>query len=177
MFFAIWPPREAADALHAWALTAQRACGGRVTRADTIHLTLAFLGETDEKRLVELRSVSGKGGRHALPIEQAGYWPHNRIVWVGPQEIPGFLLSVAENLKKELESRGFRTEKRPFAAHITLIRKARDPGALPSLPAVDWPVTEFVLVRSRLAAAGPGYEVLQRFALGLGRSSRNSDRP
>lgn len=166
MFFAIWPPRVAADALHAWAVAAQRATGGRVTRAETIHLTLAFLGETDEKRLADLKSVSSEGRRHALPIEQARYWPHNRIVWVGPHEIPGFLQALVENLIEELESRRFKTEKRPFAAHITLIRKARDPGALPPLPAVDWPVTEFVLVRSRLSAAGPGYEVLQRFPLG-----------
>jgi 2'-5' RNA ligase len=165
LFFALWPPRAAAQELHAWALVAQHACGGRVTRAETIHLTLAFLGEIDEKRLVELESVSVKGGRHALPIEQARYWPHNRIVWVGPQEIPVLLQSLAENLKDELERKGFRTEKRPFAAHITLIRKARDAGELPSLPAVVWPVEEFVLVRSQLLAAGPNYEVLQRYPI------------
>jgi 2'-5' RNA ligase len=31
---------------------------------------------------------------------------------------------------------------------------------------VDWPVWEFVLVRSRLSAGGPDYDVLERFALG-----------
>jgi 2'-5' RNA ligase len=166
LFFAIWPPRAAADALHAWALAAQHGCGGRVTRADTIHLTLAFLGEIDEKCLVELRSVSAKGARHTLPIEQARYWPHNRIVWAGPREIPLPLKSLSELLSRQLEEKSFKTEKRPFAAHITLIRKARDAGELPPLPAVDWPVAEFVLVRSQLAAAGPGYEVLQRYPLG-----------
>jgi 2'-5' RNA ligase len=85
---------------------------------------------------------------------------------VGPHVIPGFLQSLVENLNEELGSKGFKTEKRPLAAHITLIRKARDAGALPPLPAVDWSVTEFMLVRSRLSAAGPGYEVLQRFPLG-----------
>ena len=74
--------------------------------------------------------------------------------------------SLSELLNKELGEKGFETEKRPFAAHITLIRKARDAGALPPLPAVEWPVTEFVLVRSQLAAAGPDYEMLQRYPLG-----------
>jgi len=56
-------------------------------------------------------------------------------------------------------------EKRQFAAHITLIRKAREPGALPQLPALRWPVEEFVLARSRLAPEGASYEVVGRFAL------------
>jgi 2'-5' RNA ligase len=166
LFFAIWPPRAAADALHAWALAAQRACGGRVTRADTIHLTLAFLGEVEESLLPDLKSIALKGEPHALAIEQSRYWQHNRIVWVGPREIPAPLQSLSGLLSKELAEKRFKTEKRPFAAHITLIRKARDPGELPPLPAVDWPVTEFVLVRSQLSAAGPAYEVLQRYPLG-----------
>jgi len=36
---------------------------------------------------------------------------------------------------------------------------------LPELPAVSWPVEEFVLVRSRLAAEGPSYEVVGRYPL------------
>jgi 2'-5' RNA ligase len=161
LFFALWPPHEAAEALHRWALAAQRDCGGRAVPAGNIHLTLAFLGEVAENPVIRIQ-----GHRHSLPIEQARYWAHSRIVWVGPREIPGLLLSVAENLKNELESKGFKSEKRPFAAHITLIRKAREPGTLPPLPAIDWPVTELVLVESRLAAAGPRYEVLRRYPLG-----------
>ena len=160
LFFALWPPREAAEALRQWALAAQRVCGGRVVRAESIHLTLAFLGEVDEKP-----GISIQGYRHSLPIERARYWAHNQIVWVGPQEIPGFLLSVVENLKIELQNKGFKTEKRPFAAHITLVRKARDPGNLPPLPVVDWPVEEVALVRSVLGGQGPRYEPLERFPL------------
>jgi len=159
LFFALWPPREAAEALHQWALAAQRVCGGRVARAENIHLTLAFLGEVDEKP-----GISVQGHRHSLPIEQARYWAHNQIVWVGPEEIPRPLLSVVENLKKELVSKGLKTEKRPFAAHITLIRKARG-GELPTLPRIDWPVEEVALVQSVLGGQGPRYEVIERFPL------------
>jgi 2'-5' RNA ligase len=34
------------------------------------------------------------------------------------------------------------------------------------LPAVAWPVEEFALMRSELAAEGARYSVLQRFTLG-----------
>jgi 2'-5' RNA ligase len=100
-----------------------------------------------------------------LPIEQARCWPHNRIVWVGPKELPSALGRLAGELKEILEQKNFRTEKREFAAHVTLIRKARAGDALPPPPRVRWPVDEVVLVESRPAGAGRHYEVLQRYAL------------
>ena len=72
---------------------------------------------------------------------------------------------LAADLRSRLQEEGFEPEKRPFAVHVTLLRKARDPGELPPLPAVEWPVKEFVLVRSTLSAGGSSYEVLERFAL------------
>ena len=167
LFFALWPPRQAAAALHAWAQSVQRAAGGRVTRAETIHLTLAFLGEVSEEnasraiqaaRLVTCQS-------HAMVLEQAKFWPRNRIVWAGPLETPAPMAALAAALAEELKAKGFRTESRTFKSHVTLIRKAREPGKLPPLPAVGWPVDEFALVRSQLSAAGSRYEFVERFAL------------
>ena len=165
LFFALWPPCETAEALHGWALEARRANGGRVTRAEAIHLTLAFLGEVDESRLTSLKSISPKSRKHRLPIEEAGYWARNRIVWVGPYETPKPLELLAVDLGSELREQGFRSEKRKFSAHVTLLRKVREPQWLPRLPAVDWPVEEFVLVRSQLSAQGLRYEIVERFPL------------
>lgn len=167
LFFALWPPRQAAAALHAWANRASRETRGRVTRAETIHLTLAFLGEVGEEKLpLAVSAGRGAGGKgHSLPIEQARWWKHNRIVWVGPNETPEPLASLELELKGNLLDAGFELERRPFAAHITLIRKAQEPRELPPLPAIDWPVAEFVLVRSVLSREGSSYEVIERFAL------------
>ena len=68
-------------------------------------------------------------------------------------------------MKRNLLEKGFELETRPFAAHITLIRKAQEPRRLPPLPELEWPVAEFVLVRSLLSREGSRYEVLERFAL------------
>ena len=165
LFFALWPPREAAEALHAWALRARRATGGRATSADAIHLTLAFLGETGADRLPELEDLQVPGAAHSLPIEQARHWARNRIVWAGPMETPGALRALAGALVARLSQLNFPTEARPFAAHVTLVRRTRGPGELPALPELEWPVREFRLVRSRLSAEGPRYEMLTRFAL------------
>jgi 2'-5' RNA ligase len=64
-----------------------------------------------------------------------------------------------------LAARGFRTEQRRFAAHVTLLRKARPPEAMPPLPEVDWPVEECLLARSAPQTQGPRYEILQRYPL------------
>ena len=165
LFFALWPPRAAAEALHRWARTAHDDTGGRITRLETIHLTLAFLGDVEESLLPLLLDFRIKANALALPIEQARYWKHNHIVWVGPERTPAGLDDVVFFLRTFLKGSQFKLEERPFAAHITLLRKARAPRALPELPKVSWPVEEVVLVRSRLSSKGSSYEVVQRYPL------------
>jgi 2'-5' RNA ligase len=153
LFFALWPPREAAQALHAWAAEAQGVTGGRVVHAESIHLTLAFLGEVPDPSAAIAAAQSVRIVAHMLVLEQARYWRHNQIVWVGPRAEDPRTLAIAAPL---------RTEKRPFATHVTLLRKARA-ATLPEFRPVRWPVEEFVLVRSKLSARGAEYEVLERF--------------
>jgi 2'-5' RNA ligase len=154
LFFASWPPAAVAEALSRWAQGARQACGGRATPRDRIHLTLAFLGAADAqaaKRLAQAIRLP----RCRFLLEQSRYWAHNRIVWVGPAETPPALAALAAALG----------ERDRFAAHVTLLRKARKPRALPALPALDWPVEEFTLVSSVPGPQGPTYEVLGRYAL------------
>jgi hypothetical protein len=101
-----------------------------------------------------------------MALTEARYWGHHRIVWVGPKECPQPLAALARDLG----------ETREFAAHITLLRKARAPKRLPDLPALEWPVAEFALVDSRLGPEGPSYEVLERYALVLACPGRGASR-
>jgi 2'-5' RNA ligase len=164
LFFALWPPPETARALGEWAHELQRQTGGRATRENSIHLTLAFLGEGDaSKATAAARRVHGAA--FDLPIEQARYWPHNRILWAGPHETPPSLAALAADLQLELYREQFILDRRPFAAHVTLLRKAGRPASLPGLPAVRWPASEFLLVSSTPTGAGSRYDVVQRFPL------------
>jgi len=167
LFFAAWPKAEVAAPLAAWARETADGTGGRVTHSETIHLTLAFLGEVAVTRGADAVAAARRvdAPPHAFAIEVARYWAHNRIVWVGPREMPVSLGALAEGLRSELGASGFALESRPFAAHVTLIRRARAPAAPLEPPAVQWPVREFVLVRSMLSREGASYEVLERFAL------------
>ena len=161
LFFAVWPPAATAAALHEW----DRALAGKLTPVEDIHLTLAFLGDAGSARAaVSARRV--KAFRHELPIEEAKFWPQNEIIWVGPREQPKALESLVSALQLELYRDEFILERRPFAAHVTLLRRAAKPAAMPLLPEVRWPVNEFLLVRSRTSAKGPSYEPVERFSLG-----------
>ncbi|HEY6820788.1 MAG TPA: RNA 2',3'-cyclic phosphodiesterase [Burkholderiales bacterium] len=164
LFFALWPPAQAARALGEWAQAVQKACGGRATREGAIHLTLAFLGDADPMKA----SAAGrkvKGRAFDFPLDAARYWPHNRIVWIGPQRTPDALADLVLQLHDALRSGGLVLEDRPFAAHVTLIRKAGNPLAIPALPAVSWPAAEFLLVRSKRSSTGSAYEAIERFPL------------
>lgn len=164
LFFAAWPPPKTAHALGQWAAKLAHETGGTLTRTENIHLTLAFLGEADpDKAHNAARRVQAK--RHELGIDHAQYWKHNKIVWVGPQTMPPALAALVAQLHAALKGQSFVLEDRPFAAHITLLRKAKPPNALPPLPKLEWPVDEFLLVRSRTSSRGSTYEPVERFPL------------
>ena len=160
LFFALWPPVDTARLLAQWAGEVQHGSGGRATAGETIHLTLAFLGEAQPAGAIQAASEV-KGKKFEMKIDTAKYWKHNRIVWVGPGQMPAALESLVKDLHLNLKDEGFVLEDRPFAAHITLIRKANPPRSIPPLPKVEWPATEFALVRS----ADGKYQTVQRFPL------------
>jgi RNA 2',3'-cyclic 3'-phosphodiesterase len=164
LFFALWPPPATAQALAAWAREVSATSGGRVTATENIHLTLAFLGDADpDKAISAARQVNAVC--HSLAIDSAKYVRRNEMVWVGPAKMPPTLEDLVAQLHASLRAQSFALEDRPFAAHVTLIRKARQPRSIPPLPKVEWPADEFILVRSRTSSKGSTYEPVERFSL------------
>lgn len=167
LFFALWPPAEVAQTLHAAACQAHAACGGRLIRRETLHITLAFLGDVAAARLgaVEAAAAGVSASAFVLAIDRLAYWRHNRIVWAGCSAPPVALEQLADGLARRLREAAFPLEDRRFAAHATLLRNAAN-AALPALDAaISWPVADFVLVASNAGADGSRYEVLRRWPL------------
>ena len=167
LFFALWPPQEAAQSLHGWAAVAHAKTGGKVTRKATIHLTLAFLGDVSGDKVGALIDCARRVRSQPfdLRIDEGKWWEHNGIVWAGPRAMPEALRDLAAQLDAALKDAGFRTEKRDFRAHISLVRRATNGESLPPLAPLGWRAEEFVLVRSALSAEGPAYATLSRFSL------------
>lgn len=167
LFFALWPGAatsaglaEAGECLHG-------VCGGRRNRAETIHLTLAFLGDVEPERIDDLLALAGEiqAPAFSLNLTRFGWWPHNRIVWAAPDGTPAELMLLVDALRESLLGAGFRFDTKPFVPHITLLRKA-DCRKKP-LPAgeIEWRVEDFVLVRSVPGESGSAYEVAGRWPL------------
>lgn len=141
-------------------------------RRETLHLTLAFIGGIPAKRLRELAIVAGaiRVPRFDLTLDRLDWVEKKKIVWAGASVMPDVLRELAAELNARLKANGFRTEERPFAAHVTLLRNARCNETLPQPGPIFWQVGEFVLVESELKPEGADYHIIGRWPLGNNRS-------
>lgn len=171
VFFALWPDAAAAAALQTLAQDCAREFGGRAGRCETLHLTLAFVGDVPLERLSVLREVAGAVTAPAgeLCLDRLGFWAHNRILWAGTRAVPPELGQLVRRLGAGLKTAGAAGTAgggRSFVPHVTLVRKLAGPvGPLPEWAPVRWVWRSFVLVRSRLSAAGAAYETLGQWPL------------
>jgi 2'-5' RNA ligase len=166
LFFALWPDDATRDALYRAGKWLHKHWGGRLMRADTLHITLAFLGSTPAEKLDALIACADTVQTDAfeLILDQAGYWRHNRIGWLGATETPPPHLELVGALNAALQAAGFPVDVRPHVPHVTLLRKSVG-GEVPPCEPVHWPVSDFVLVASRTEAEGAHYEVIRRWPL------------
>ncbi|MBL8471132.1 MAG: RNA 2',3'-cyclic phosphodiesterase [Rhodocyclaceae bacterium] len=168
VYFALWPPAAVAQALAAWQRVLHATLGGRMLRADRLHLTLAFIGEIPAARLPALLDIGAqiRGRRSCLHLNEAGAWRHNRIAWAGTRTVPAELARLAGDLGASLGAGGFAVERRPFVPHVTLLRNVERCAPVPGgLADIDWPLSELCLLRSRLEAQGARYERLAAWPL------------
>lgn len=137
-------------------------------RADTPHITLAFLGATPADKLDALFACADavQAEPYELLLDRAGYWRHNRIGWLGASETPPQHVELVEALNVQLRAAGFPVDARPHVPHVTLLRNS-DGGQVPECRAVNWPIGEFVLVKSVTESDGARYEVMRRWGLPL----------
>jgi 2'-5' RNA ligase len=152
LFFALWPDAAATSALASLGTTLAERTGGKPVPAGKIHLTLAFLGDLDEARLEPAR-LAGSAVQEPgfeMVLDRVGSFRGARVAWAGCSTIPTGLARLQENLSRELAARGFILEERPFAAHVTLVRKAARPIERVEFAPIRWRARELSLVRSEL---------------------------
>jgi len=167
LFFALWLPPEVARTLHTQAGGIVGRSGGKLMREESLHVTLAFLGEIDEQRLPALQEIAAGLSLPPVPVrlDRLGFWKHNHIVWAGCSENAPALSELAGGLQRALVEGGFLDAEKAVTPHVTLLRKAAHPGELPMLPVQEWTAAEFVLARSWRTDRGSTYEPMARWPL------------
>jgi 2'-5' RNA ligase len=147
--------------------------GVRWVRPEGVHLTLRFLGWSEQGALALVESLVGEAARACPPAEvplgPLGMFPERgspRVLWVG-LELPPPMRALQEACERAACAAGFEPEGRPFAPHLTLGRWS-DRRRRPALPPVDLGrahIERLVLFRSDLRRSGAVYTPLRVFPL------------
>lgn len=169
VFFALWPSFAVRSALDLAGEKMHEVCSGRRTRAETIHITLIFLGDVAVERIEELKvqATLVEASAFELHLTRLGWWRHNRVAWATSEETPQALIGLVADLTIRLKEAGFHFDERSYVPHATLLRKANCREKIPEIEPILWDVKEFVLVQSVMSDKGSSYEVIGRWPLQL----------
>lgn len=95
--------------------------GGKYVPGDNLHLTLAFIGESNRAFEIKEAINAVKFKPFKIKLDKPGNF--GDLLWAG---ISGgqALSKVSAELRSNLEATGIDYDKKPFKPHVTLIRKA-----------------------------------------------------
>jgi RNA 2',3'-cyclic 3'-phosphodiesterase len=155
----------------------------------SIHLTVKFLGDTDEELIGPMQPAIEQAVRPYLPIhiplERIGAFPRPqqpRVLWIGPSEQwargedAARLAALHQAVEASCASFGVAQEGRPLSPHLTLARmKSGDRqlgqimahcGVMDRLLTIQsLAVTSIALIQSQLRPTGSVYSRLWRVPL------------
>ena len=152
---------------------------------EKLHFTLVFLGEIDEKEIEivkeKVREVCKFPPPFLVKVKGLGYFPdyqQPRVIWLGLKGNLKNLAGLQKQLAEELRERGFKIDRRPFAAHLTLgrikqarFRQKKEIGRqLKGMQKLEvsggWLVNQVTIFESRLFRQGSVYKPIERIKLG-----------
>ena len=155
--------------------------GIKWVKPDNIHLTLKFLGDVDDNRIIDLCQACDAAAAEHSPFDfevcTAGTFPPAgaaRVIWAGINSGLQNLSSLFNSVEEHCEQAGFDKEGRKFSPHITLARiKLAETGkyvsnmvnSLETLPFGCQGVEAITIFSSTLEPDGPTYDIIHRSQL------------
>lgn len=163
----MWPPEATRKQLARLARKIADRCLGYPVKPENLHLTLAFLGETDCNTIPALREA-GSAIRHApfdLLLDKLYYWGKGNLVAAGISQNCNELEALAQELRNQFTAAGVRYDTVKFVPHVTLVRNTKRDYPPEIMPPVAWTVAHWSLVQSRLSQRGSVYQSLADWTL------------
>lgn len=161
-FVALQPDDEARSRLDQLAQEQHgRFPAARRMRAGNLHLTLAFIGalEAERARQVAAALAAASFEPFAWALDAVGSFGRARVLWAGGSDAR--LDAMAAQARRLLDELGVPYDRKPFVAHVTLLRKlprdATQDAAHRIEPPIRWQAGAPVLLESRSGADGTRY--------------------
>ena len=168
LFCALQLPAEAVAHLAAW--QQMHLTGGRLVPADSLHLTLAFLGHRPVSEVAAIESeLRAAGAAHGpVELEPRRYRETRSVGMLVLDDLDGTGAALADDLGARLERLGvYRREARAWLPHVTVLRFRERPRLRPPTPPLGRVrAVRAALYRSALGPAGARYDVLESVGLG-----------
>jgi 2'-5' RNA ligase len=170
LFVAVDVPAAVRSSLATWADDAAPSEVRRVP-AESLHVTMAFLGTRTAQDAADAGAVLGAVARPVGTLRTAG------ALWLPPRRLGVLAIALEHDpaltdLQRDLgaalaEAIGFQPERRPFRAHVTVGRVRRGTRVrtheVREPPALEFPAGALTLYRSHAGPAGSRYEPLARY--------------
>jgi len=152
----------------------------KLVEPENIHITIKFLGDTEENSIdtIEQRMQEAVRGISPFPLtlKGTGVFPNQhymKVIWVGIIDA-GHIQTIAHTIDTVLAPLGFKKESRGFSPHLTVgrVRSARNKDKLLKIlqrynerEFTVQEVQSIVLKKSELTQKGPIYTTLREVRL------------
>jgi len=123
----------------------RRQSTGNFTHPENLHLTLAFIGESD--RVSEAKAALSAGTAAPFELTVGGAGKFGELWWAGIDNNPA-LSALAASVRNELTKRNIDCDPKPFKAHITLAREVLSKEIKLTIPPTIMTVNRISLMRS-----------------------------
>jgi 2'-5' RNA ligase len=163
LFFALWPDDEVRG--QCVNLIRTMICKeGKAVAPANLHVTLTFLGNVDAatELLVTEAAAEIPVTQMAITFDKIDFWRKPRILCLSSENPDPAVVSLAMSLTAMAAEFGVSVDERPFAPHVTLVRKAKRPVQVEFEPII-WSADSFCLVESCTLPEGVEYRVIKRW--------------
>ena len=161
LFVGLWPNFEIRSRLTTVQTDFRLSESSRITLPEKFHITLLFLGNVPETEIASVKAFIQdiQFDPFSIELNCVGFWPGNRIIWAGTDEVSLELIELVSRVREGLSR--FGKDRRKFLPHITLARKAKK-RIHGLIDPIHWQVHQIELIRSTLLSDGAKYESIAR---------------
>lgn len=168
LFLALWPHTTARNQLNKLAQQLENSCLGHRVRSENLHLTLVFIGETEQNNISNICQVASEIHLSSfnLSLDRIYFWKKARVVVAGASQYSTELAMLVQSLQRLLTTMNIQyDDSHAFTPHVTLLRNVRQCKLPNAIEAIEWPVVRWSLVQSHQTVHGLAYQFLADWML------------